>query len=306
MLFVAYSGVARRKGGRRTGWRSITHCDPSSYGKPQVIEDVFQFLDGVQAFAQHCGESRTYFRAESAEAGRRPEPQPSIGRGYWFLGRFHQFSERDERQLLSRFRRRADEFLGRVPTVWESIIIARHHGLPVRLLDWTANPLVALYFAAHFKQEEERKADADIKLWAISRYPDEEDCLNERILNEEIAPLGVPGIKVVYPFSADPRITRQSGCFTIHPFPWEPLPKVAAAKTQFKREELDIEFMTSWTIRGERKGGIMEQLCRMDITARTVFPDLDGLAEGLCQELALRGNNVEPARSPNGEGRRRG
>jgi FRG domain len=256
---------------------------------------VFQFLDGVQGFAQHCGESRTYFRAESAEAGRQPEPQPSIGRGYRFLGRFHQFSERDEKQLLSRFRRRAYEFLGRVPTVWESIIIARHHGLPVRLLDWTANPLVALYFAAHFRQEEERKAEADIKLWAISGYPDEEDKFNEQILNEQIAPLEVPGIKLVYPFSADPRITRQSGCFTIHPFPWEALPKIASAGTQFKPDELDIEFITSWTIRGERKAGIMEQLCRMDITARTVFPDLDGLAEGLCQELVLRGN---PARQP--------
>ena len=284
---MACCSVDRRNGASRNTERQIRFCSPKTFGKPQQLNDVFGFLDGVQAFSRFCGEARTYFRAESAEAGRRPEPQPSIGRGYWYLGRFHQFSLRDERQLLSRFRRRAYEFLGRIPTPWESIIIARHHGLPVRLLDWTANPLVALYFAAHFRQEQEPKAEADIRLWAMAQYGEDEDELNDCILDERISPLDVEGIKVVYPFSADPRTTRQSGCFTIHPFPWDSLPKIADEGTRFPCEQLDIQFITCWTIPGAGKARIMEQLCRMDITARTVFPDLDGLAEGLCQELAL-------------------
>jgi hypothetical protein len=291
--------VLTRRASKGKGTRSIHNCPPSTYGRPEVLDDVFQLLEGVQAFTRFCGDSRAFFRAESAESGRRPEPQPSIGRGYWYLGHFHSFSRRDEKQLLSRFRRRAYEFLGRVPTAWESIIIARHHGLPVRLLDWTANPLIALYFAAHFKRDEERKADADIKLWAMSRYPCEHDEFNELILNERVEPLEVPGIKLVYPFSADPRITRQSGCFTIHPFPWAPLPQVADAGTRFARDQLDLQFITSWTVRAERKADIMEQLCRMDITARTVFPDLDGLAEGLCQEITV-GSRARRAKATDG------
>src|SRR5690348_6591287 len=63
-----------------------------------------------------------YFRGEPEEHALIP----SIGRAHRYLGMSGCFDTEQEQWLLHRFRRRAYAILGRTPSEWEALFLARH------------------------------------------------------------------------------------------------------------------------------------------------------------------------------------
>lgn len=255
-----------------------------------AIRSVEDFLSKIKALAGP-GEFQLYFRGHGAPVEALV---PSVGRKHYYLGRSICFDPATERKLLRSFRRHAYEHFRRIANEWETLFLARHHGLPTRLLDWTSNPLVALYFAAFYENQELARAsekeggstlklDLDSTLWAIQTCDDLEEL---DLFDERRSPLAIPGIKVVFPFHPTPRLTAQSGVFTLHGDPWTDM--VRAAGVWHPARDLDICKLIKWRVKSADKTGIVLDLERLSINSRTLFPDLEGLARGLWETEVIR------------------
>jgi FRG domain len=68
-----------------------------------------------------------------------------------------------EAHLLRNFRKYAGLSAIPVDSLWNWLALAKHHGLPTRLLGWTFSPYVALHFAT----ASPRAQDADGAVWWI-------------------------------------------------------------------------------------------------------------------------------------------
>jgi FRG domain len=218
---------------------------------------------------------------------------PSVGREQRYAGRWLTLTRDQEKSLLHRFRRRAYPYVGRTMTAGEAIFLARHHGLPTRLLDWTANALFALSFACagdHTRtgrvwamRRRQGADDQDLNAFQLANYNDEED------LFKSVEPCS---IRIIYPFYNSPRLLAQDGAFTIHSPPQTPLEDCQAMF--FEKENLDIEKLYRWNVPAEKKTSIVEQLSELGVTQRSMFPDLDGVARSLWETEVLWNGTPKP------------
>lgn len=188
---------------------------------------------------------------------------PSIGR-YWprFVEQGLDKADflRVESDTIRIFRKQAARYLPRVPEDgWEVWSIAQHHGLPTRLMDWTYNPLVALFFAV------EQPFDADSVIYALGMPKGDISIQEERMLH----PLEITEEVRSYEPSHDmARVNAQSAVFTIQGDPRTPLWAPGLRRIR---------------ISNSARAPIKRVLFNYGITRKLLFPELDGIADWLIQ-----------------------
>ena len=140
---------------------------------------------------------------------------------------------------------------------WQTLALAQHYGLPTRLLDWTRNPLVALYFAV------EKPFNGDSVVFAL----DTNDLIYiDNDSESRHDPFNFPKVGVYMPPHFDNKISVQSSLFTISPDPIT---------------ELQHNSLYQFRIHSDARDDIRHVLDIYNINRKSLFPNLYGLANYL-------------------------
>jgi len=141
-----------------------------------------------------------------------------------------------------------------ISNLWDTLALARHHGLPTRVLDWSLNPLVALFFAVSGYTE----TDSVVYSFPVIRhqlYPYNCDKIN---------PMQIENFWVYHPTHFSKRIVAQAGVLTVHPNPLK-------------------EFVPPNVLRIRIPSKVRDKLrsilLQYGIHEKSLFPDLDGLCK---------------------------
>ena len=215
-----------------------------------TIPDLEFFHQALQGFRHHGG-AGYWFRGQ---ADSDWPLLPKAGRENFFLP--------DNRDLgrFNAWRQDAFPYLNiSIDNDFEMLAYAQHHGLATRLLDWTANPLVAAYFSVSTHPEKEGL----IFCYSPDKFID--------LKSAELSQEHLHGAGLVTR-AFDGRMLNQKGLFTMHS------PPDAFLEIQPLSFMPDMANLTVLAIPSALKGELRKRLSDYGITEHFIYPDVDGVA----------------------------
>ncbi len=215
-----------------------------------------------------------------------------------------------ERHLLTSFRKYAMRHAVHGDSVWNWLSLAKHHGLPTRLLDWTYSPYVAMHFATY----DLHTFDQDSAIWCVDYRrtnellpsalrnilsAEEVNIFTTEMLNgvatslADFDSLGSDDFVLFFePPSLDERIVNQFALFSL------PSSANLGLEELLRRSDRTCQRII---IPAALKWEIRDKLDQANITERVLFPGLDGLSQWLKRYFTSRGHRSDEPADPRPE-----
>jgi FRG domain len=228
---------------------------PISKDVPSIVEDEKSFYRFLECYA--TVNMHAIYRGIIEEEF---ELIPNIGRVKKGNTETENIDVFLEDRIFKQFKKSSRAYINYYCSDIELLAIGQHHGLPTRLLDWSFNPLVAIYFAV---EKSHQNPENRLKNSAVYVYLFEKNCFIERI-TDPITEYIFEELKLFKPSFYNERIARQNGVFTIHNFPWKHL-----------RHENLHKILIHHSFR--RK--LRKLLSRFGVDESSMYPGLDGISK---------------------------
>lgn len=170
-----------------------------------------------------------------------------------------------ESYLIREFKKFSYPYLKDEPqNDFDWLVHAQHHGLPTRLLDWSENPLKALFFAVENREH-------DILDGALHLCTPRQTAPSTRDIHNG------NGTQYFCSSYINDRISAQEGAFSI--------PYLNIKDDNFTHSlDIDTSKLLSYqkvSIPKENKQQLRHELNKLGINHRTIYPGLDGISKML-------------------------
>jgi hypothetical protein len=169
-----------------------------------------------------------------------------------------------EKAMLYEFERQAAIYTSAAMTEWELMSLAQHYGMATRLLDWTENPLLAMWFAVSKPAKDKKPAVVCVL------NPEDDDFLD---VKAGVTVSEIKRTKILIPRHSNARVRVQAGLFTVHFIGERDQKFTPLASNKHFKKKLD-----KFIVPAENFAAIRRDLDRCGINSGTMFPDLSGLA----------------------------
>ena len=189
------------------------------------------------------------------------------------IGRNDNYTKDLEKEVFLHFKRNYYSYTAERPeSDMDLLFLGQHYGLPTRLLDFTYNPMIALYFACEKVTEKDQEQDGRVYVKSMENMLLMDADTNPNMPRTIDDVLTIDSARFVVPNYTDARYKNQKALFLLSDKPKSP-----------------FTFVTdSYVIKKESKEQILRDLANLGYDKTLVYPLLDSLCADIKREFGLK------------------